>query len=194
LLAAAAREFSAHGYAATTAKSIAARARVATGSFYQYFANKDVALRELAAGRAALASAQTVGLVEHAATTDLPDDPVRLERRVRDLLRTVVLAVIALHRDDPGLHAVLSERRHADPDLDALTSAQEATLVGRVGGLLRHWGHRGDADATAFVLFGMLEGTVHAHVLGHAYVDDARLIESLTTAMLRVALPSPLPS
>ena len=53
LLDAAAKEFSQRGYAATTSKSIAARAKVATGSFYQYFSNKDLALRELARARIA---------------------------------------------------------------------------------------------------------------------------------------------
>ncbi len=188
LLGAAAKEFSAHGYAATTAKSIAARAGVATGSFYQYFTNKDAALRELAASRAASTLTSTVGAVEAAAEAPLPAD-ADVRGLVRALLRQVVVSVIDLHRNDPGLHAVLAERRHVDADLDALTSGQERALVERVTGLLRRWGHPGDPAATAFVLFGMLEGTVHAHVLGQPHTDDASLIEALTDALLRVALP-----
>lgn len=188
LLAAAAREFSAGGYAATTAKSIAARAGVATGSFYQYFLNKDAALRELAASRAASTLASTVGAVEAAADAPLPD-VADVREIVRGLLRQVVIAVIDLHRDDPGLHAVLAERRHVDPELDALTTAQERALVDRVTALLQRWGHPDDPTATAFVLFGMLEGTVHAHVLGQPHTDDDRLIAALTDALLRVALP-----
>ena len=188
LLGAAAKEFSARGYAATTAKSIAARAGVATGSFYQYFTNKDAVLRELAASRAASTLTSTVGAVEAAADTPLPSD-ANVRGIVRALLRRVVIAVIDLHRNDPGLHAVLAERRHVDPELDALTTAQERALVERVTALLRRWEHPGDPAATAFVLFGMLEGTVHAHVLGQAHTDDASLIEALTDALLRVALP-----
>ena len=41
-MAAAEAEFTEHGYAQTTARSIAERAGVATGTFYQYFVDKDV--------------------------------------------------------------------------------------------------------------------------------------------------------
>jgi AcrR family transcriptional regulator len=189
LLKAAAKEFSARGYAATTAKSIAARAKVATGSFYQYFPNKDAALLELAAARAADAADRSVTLLERAQQDALPDDPAKRRDHVARQLRTVVHAVIALHRDDPGLHAVLTERRHVDPKLDALTHEGERRLMDRVAALLRTWGHGGDAEATAFVLYSMLEGSVHAHVLGHPLVDDERLVDALTHAMQRIALP-----
>ena len=46
LVAAAQNEFSEHGYAKTTAKRIAKAAGVSTGSFYQYFTDKDAVVRE----------------------------------------------------------------------------------------------------------------------------------------------------
>lgn len=191
LVAAAQHEFSAHGYAATTAKSIAERAGAATGSFYQYFANKDEVLRELASQRAAWIGDETVGLLERAATADLPAEPAARARLVRAALGKVVATVIDLHREDPGLHAVLTERRHADPDLEALTAAREAELVDRVARLLRTWDHPGDAEATAFVLFGAIEGSVHAHVLSRAHVSDERFVGALVDALERIVLPSP---
>jgi AcrR family transcriptional regulator len=181
------REFSEHGHAGTTAKSIAQRAGVATGSFYQYFPNKDVLLRELARQRLALVAQRAFVLLEGAEHD--PADASRLLDDIRARMRSVVELVIEYHSEDPGLHAVLSERRHADPQLDTLTSAAEHALVERIADLLERWGHDGDRLAVAYVLFGSIEGSIHAHVLGHSLVDDERFVKALVDALIRIALP-----
>jgi AcrR family transcriptional regulator len=183
LVAAAEREFSKRGYAATTAKTIAERAKTATGSFYQYFESKDHVLREIAARRQAAVVARALEGLEIGASSDLVAD-------ARRLLRSVVDVVMAYHAADKGLHAVLTERRHADPELDALTAAGERSIVDRIEGLLARWNFQGDRLATAFVLFGAVEGAVHAHVLGDPVVDDARFVDALVESLLRIALPS----
>ncbi|HCP45697.1 MAG TPA: hypothetical protein DIU15_06630 [Deltaproteobacteria bacterium] len=187
IVTAAAFEFSRRGYASTTSKTIALRAGVAVGSLYQYFRDKDQILREIARERAERIAASTVALLE--APEDNEAVPVDSAKQT---LRLVVLAVLDAHRSDPGLHAVLTERRHCDPELDGLTSEFEEDMVRRTQLLLEDWGHKGDCLATAFVLFALVEGAVHSHVLGHAMVDDHRLIDSLTAALLQVAFPSPL--
>lgn len=187
LLAATGAEFSAHGYAATTAKSIAQRAGAATGSFYQYFADKDAALRELAAARFAGIAGRTLGALTSGSGGALAGN-LHDEARVR--MTAVVRAVTDSHRDDPGLHAVLTERRHADPELDAMTSLAEHLLVAQVASMLAEWGHAGDTEALAFVLFGMVEGAVHAHVIGRPMVTDARFFETLVGALVQLALPA----
>jgi AcrR family transcriptional regulator len=193
LLAAAEREFSTRGYAATTAKSIADRARAATGSFYQYFSSKDEVLREIAAARQAGVIEKALERIEAAPV--LATDARALLADVRQRMRAVIDALIAYHAADPGLHAVLTERRHADPELDAITTAGERQLVERTAALLERWGHRGDRLATAFVLFGALEGAIHAHVLGHQMVPDERFVDAMVEALIRIALPaSPLPA
>ncbi len=193
LLAAGAREFSARGYAATTTKSIADRAGVATGSFYQYFADKDALLRELAETRLSGLARDTFGAQGEVASVALPastakDEVPLLRERVERLLRHVVDVVIAAHREDPGLHAVLTERRHQDPAVAALWSARERELVTKIAALLTVVAHEGDRDATAFILFAMVEGAVHAHVLGHAHVSDARFRLALLRALAQIVL------
>lgn len=180
LVAAAEREFSKRGYAATTAKTIAERAKTATGSFYQYFESKDHVLREIAAKR----QADVVARALEGLAASTANDP-------RALLRGVVDVVMAYHAADKGLHAVLTERRHADPELDSITTAGERSIVERIEGLLARWNFQGDRLATAFVLFGAVEGAVHAHVLGEPVVDDARFVAALVESLLRIALPSP---
>ncbi|MCB9616985.1 MAG: TetR/AcrR family transcriptional regulator [Sandaracinus sp.] len=183
LLSAAQRELSSKGYAGATAKSIAEAAGVATGSFYQYFADKDAVLRELAEERFTRIADLSLAALE--LDGPAPADP-REEARTR--MRRVVELVVAYHREDPGLHGVLAERRHHDTTLDAMTSAAERALLGRIVALLERWRHPGDHEATAFVLFQLVEGAVHAHCLGHPLVDDERFFRALVDAMVRVAL------
>jgi AcrR family transcriptional regulator len=174
-------EFSERGYAGATARSIARRAGSATGSFYQYFADKDALLCELASERLRCVADRALAVVDgHLGTP-------------RDRVRAMVRIVVDYHREDPGLHAVLSERRHADRQLDELTSAAELSLVRRIGGLLERWRFAGDAEATAFVLFSMIEGAVHAHVLGAEVVSDERFMSALLDAVLAVLGPGRVP-
>ncbi len=183
LLAAAARVFSEAGYAKATAKRIASEAGVATGSFYQYFSDKDAALREIALERFARISAEVVVVLE----PESFDGEAKEDARRR--MRGVVQAVVDYHREDPGMHEVITERRSHDAELDRAMSAGERTLVGRIAQLLEGWGHPGDTEATAFVLFAMVEGAVHAHCLGHPMVSDERFCEALVGGLVLLAVP-----
>lgn len=184
LVASAKAEFSERGYAGTTAKSIADRTGVSVGSFYQYFRDKDQVLYELASER----YARVGRLVGERFAEDAGDgtDSSRkaLAEAMRRSMRELVAIVIEFHREDPGLHAVLTERRHADPGLDEMTSRAEVALVAQISALLRRLGHGGDVDALSFVLFGMVEGSVHAHVLGRPMVDDERLVAALVDSLV----------
>jgi AcrR family transcriptional regulator len=182
LLEAAEREFGERGYAQTTAKSIADRAQVATGSFYQYFRDKDALLHELARARTGELAARVreVGQVSRPA----PADAAALEAQARLAVRRIALAVLDYHRDDVGLHAVLTERRHADPELDAIDRTAERSFIEHIEANLRQWGYAGDRKALAFVIFGLIEGTVHSHVLGMRVLSDRRFVEALADAVL----------
>lgn len=182
IVAAAQIDFSERGYTAATTRTIATRAGVAIGSFYQYFRDKDAVLLEIARERYAAVARDSVGQLEVAP----PTEAIGLDE-IRARFRAVVALVMEFHRRDPGLHAVLTERRHADPALDALTSAAERSLVERVAELLERWRYEGDRLATAFVLFGMVEGSVHAHVLGARVVDDERFLDALVEALIRLS-------
>jgi AcrR family transcriptional regulator len=184
LLAAAERDFDERGYAQTTTKSIAERAGVAAGSFYQYFTDKDAVLRELARVRmdGLRSRLQTIGAP--AIDTSLPIADI--ERAARRGLRELIDEVIQYHRLEPGLHAVLSERRNADAELDAMTRESEHTSVAGIEAMLQLFGFTGDRKATAFVIFGLIEGSVHSHVIGTRVVSDKRFIEALSNAVVAI--------
>lgn len=180
LLEAAEREFSERGYAQTTAKSITIRAGVATGSFYQYFADKDALLRELA-------TARFETLMERVRSVDIPavaPDFAALELQARQANRRIVAEVLDYHRRDRGLHAVLTERRLSDPEIDAITERSDRAFVALIEEHLGRWGYRGDRKAAAFVMFGLIEGAIHSHVLGTRTLSDRRLLDALTDAVV----------
>jgi AcrR family transcriptional regulator len=198
LVRAAQAEYASNGYAGTTARSIAKAAGVSTGSFYQYFTDKDAVLREIALERSrALFTALLAAFGEptpststHAAANSDPSAERCASAHIRARLAAVVDVVVKHHRDEPEFHAVVTERRNADPELDQATAAGERTLVEKTAEIISAWGRDGDCLATAFIIFGMVEGAVHAHVLGQPIVDDARFRDALVDSVVRVALPA----
>lgn len=190
LVAAAQAEYAERGYASTTAKSIAKRAGVSTGSFYQYFTDKDGVLRELANERAAALRGNILEELREDLGPRTGSPPDMTQPAIVARLTGVVDAVVRHHREEPRFHAVVTERRLADPELDAATTAGERALVEHTAELLRRWGHTGDCLATAFLLFCMVEGSVHAHVLGQPIISDTRFRDTLVEAVLRLALPA----
>lgn len=182
-------EFSERGYALTTAKTIAERAAVGTGTFYHYFTDKDVLLRELALERVRYMHEQTAPLAM------APSSSADLGVRVSDArarVQTLVQLCVAYHRADRGLHAVITERRLCDPEVEAIMATSERDAVQRLTEGLRGWGYEGDSEAAAFMMFSLLEGAVHGHVLGQAMVTDERFVNGLVAALLRIGLPNSL--
>jgi AcrR family transcriptional regulator len=192
---AACREFAERGYAETTARSIAAKARVGTGTFYHYFPDKDAVLREIAQERVDALLAESLPLT----ASPVPRHTVEaLVADARARLGRLVELYVEYHRHDRGLHAVITERRNADPGLAAIMDESEREAVKRTTLSLSRWAppsgdfpgsYDGDAEAAAVMMFSLLEGAVHGHVLGQAMISDERFAQALTEALFRIALP-----
>jgi AcrR family transcriptional regulator len=189
VVAAARRAFAEHGYAATTAKTIAELARVGTGTFYHYFPDKDAVLAEICGERTQYLATEVEKITAPMPSTSSVEN--LLEDARKRLVRVVRLS-LDYHRDDPGLHAAIEERRGVDPAIQRLMLESEATSLRRMESALALWGHDGDRQASAFMMFMLLEGAVHAHVLSQPIVSDERLVDALVEALLRIALPSSL--
>jgi AcrR family transcriptional regulator len=185
LVEAASREFSERGYASATAKSIAERARVGTGTFYHYFPDKDAVLRELATERVAY-------LLRHSsplASAPLPGDDPLAAAAAR--LTEVVERSVEYHRSDRGLHTVIAERRLCDSSLDAILVASEREAVAQFETSLSLSGYEGDAETAALMMFSLLEGAIHGHVLTQAVVSESRFVNGLVEALIRIGYPRP---
>lgn len=186
VITAAMQEFSERGYAVTTAKSIAERAQVGTGTFYFYFPDKDAVLREIAAERVRWMLESSTAIAAPPSGEDIASD-------ARERLRRLTVLYLDYHRADRGLHAVITERRLCDPAVDAIMAASEREAVGRLSTVLARWGFEGAAEVPAYMMFSLLEGAVHGHVLSQPLLSDEAFIGGLVDGLLRIATPGPTP-
>ncbi|MEM7357984.1 MAG: TetR/AcrR family transcriptional regulator [Pseudomonadota bacterium] len=189
LLTAAKAEFSDSGFETATAKSIAARAGVATGTFYQYFENKNDILCVLAADRFSQLH-DNIDIFKPGAID--PADATSADA-VMSLFSEVLLFVYNFHEQDPELHQVLEQRRSVDPELSAILAEGEAVLQERVLRFVQSF-NLPQAELVAQNLFAMAEGLVHRHVFAHspsATSFDKHQVVSVGAAMLAAYFQSP---
>ncbi|MAZ87415.1 MAG: hypothetical protein CL693_07210 [Cellvibrionaceae bacterium] len=155
LIEAAIVDFQTLGYDHTTAKSVAKRAEVATGTFYQYFHNKDDMLRTIAQQRFAF-------LFDHVEAPSAGED-----ESVTTRFQRILTLIYDFHQQDRELHQVLEQRRHLDPQLESILGEGEAVLEARVLRFVSSF-NLDNPTAVAFNLFAMAEGLVHRHVFSAA--------------------------
>ena len=178
LLVAAREEFATSGFEVATAKSIASQAGVATGTFYQYFENKNDILRVIAENRFTELHEQIAfvrdGFSGNGSSVDgdapYVDAPYVDEEEtqwqeapfeeVEALFRRVLGFLYDFHIADKGLHHVLDQRRSLDPELNAIVIRGEKLMQS----LVLDFVNRFDLDnptVVAEALFAMGEGLVH---------------------------------
>ena len=162
------------GYDNTTAKVIAARAGVATGTFYQYFDNKVDILRVIAEQRIA-ELAQKIPASEAKMASLERESPAS---RPTELLFLQVLTLIyEFHEHDPELHQVLEQRRGIDSELNEILEKGEALLEQKVRIFVQAFNVE-TPDVVAFNLFAMAEGLVHRHVFGRSTIPKNKVLAS----------------
>jgi len=162
------------GYDNTTAKVIAARAGVATGTFYQYFDNKVDILRVIAEQRITELSQQIPASEAKMASLEREASASRLT----ELLFLQVLTLIyEFHEQDPELHQVLEQRRGLDPELNEILEKGEALLEQKVRLFVQTYNVE-NPEVVAFNLFAMAEGLVHRHVFGQSKIPKNKVLAS----------------
>jgi len=122
LIDAAAKEFSTVGYEIATAKSIAAQAEVATGTFYQYFDNKGEILRVIAT--------QRIEELQNRLNWVLLQETSEL-RTIEQVFKQNLEFTYEFHSSNTELHQVLEQRRDLDDQLKVIMDKGDAVLYGR---------------------------------------------------------------
>jgi AcrR family transcriptional regulator len=182
LIAAATQCFVSHGYNNTTAKSVAIQAGVATGTFYQYFENKEDMLRVIALQRMEDLYEQVPSANEFFALSEQVQQSSTKVGTTQQIFHHVLELIYAFHEQAPELHQVLEQRKALDPELAKILDQGEDLLHGRVLLFVQSFNIK-SPDAVAFNLFAMAEGLVHRHVFGSPNQSKAVTLQ-LGAAML----------
>jgi len=164
LISAAQQCFAEHGYDNSTAKAIAASAGVATGTFYQYFDNKDDMLRVIALERL------NALYQEVPTTTDgvaIAEHSGEQSSNTQQVFHQVLALIYDFHAQAPELHRVLEQRRGLDASLEDLLNQGEARLQARILRFVKSF-NTAAPELIALNLFAMAEGLVHQHTLGRS--------------------------
>lgn len=171
--------FGTQGFHNTTAKAIAARANVATGSFYRYFRDKKAAF---------LAVCSRV-------EQELGGKIFRYGNRLRnqgrseqEVLAALVQFAIASHRRHKDFHKEVLAMQIRDPDLAAWTRERDQRLYESMVTFLRcrDSAYRvQDLDAAAELILCTIEEIAHRTVLFDSYTGGKRLIQALREMLTR---------
>jgi len=173
LIDAAVIEFSELGFELATAKSIAAKASVATGTFYQYFENKNEILQVIAEMRNdELRSSLNLNSMQPEIET----------QTVEEFFKQNLMFIYRFHSSNPELHQVLDHRRDFDQRLSAIMDKGDAVLLERILQFVQSFNLENPAVITQN-LFAMAEGIVHRHVF-HRSNHDPDVVMSVGASML----------
>ena len=173
LIDAAALEFSERGFELATAKSIAAKAGVATGTFYQYFENKSEILRIIAGIRNdELRDSLNLNSMQSA------DDA----QTVEEFFKQKLMFIYQFHSSSPTLHQVLDQRRDLDQQLNDIMTEGDSVLHQQILMFVQSFNLE-KPEVVAQNLFAMAEGIIHRHVF-HAPKLDTDAVISVGANML----------
>jgi AcrR family transcriptional regulator len=146
ILAAALKEFSGRGFAATRLDDVAKRAKVAKGTIYLYFSDKEALFQELIHAELS----PVVGALEHAAHADMP-----VRALADQLVEIFAREIFDTHRKDV-IRLIIAE----GPRFPKLAEIYYREVIGPVmvaiRAMLRRAVDRGELSSDAFVRFPQL--------------------------------------
>jgi len=168
LIDAAVTEFSSVGFEVATAKSIATVAGVATGTFYQYFENKNEILRVIAIER-------YEQLKDHIQWFEVQTARVS-ELDLTALFLRILQSIYDFHAMNPELHQVLEQRKISDPELQKIMNNGQGELFKRILSFVQSF-NLPNSEVIANNLFAMGEGIVHRQVFDKPDLESSEVLD-----------------
>lgn len=166
LIDAAVIEFSKLGFELATAKSIAIKAGVATGTFYQYFENKNEILRVIASMR----NDELRNSLDWSSMRT-KDEP----QTVEGFFKQNLTFIYQFHSSNPQLHNVLEQRRDLDEQLKVIMDKGDSVLHKQTLQFVQSFNIE-SPEVVAQNLFAMAEGIIHRHVFHRSGLDTESVI------------------
>jgi AcrR family transcriptional regulator len=171
--------FETRGFHDTTAKAIAARADVATGSFYRYFRDKKATFMAVCSRMEREIGG---GIFRYGSRLR------RQGRPEREVLAAMVGFAVASHRRHKEFHREVLAMRILDPDLSAWTWEREQRLLDILVDFLqaRRSAYRvRDLDVAAELILCTIEEISHRTVLFGSPAGEQRLVRELQEMLTR---------
>lgn len=156
LIQAGVEEFIEVGYDSATSKSIAARAGVATGTFYKNFDGKKELLHTIAR--------EQFKKVHEQLNTDHYEGLMDSFELYQCEVEAAIRFVYEFHENSVGLHRVMEQRRYVDPELEQIFEDGEMVVRMRVLKLALSF-DVAHPDIVAENIYAMVEGIAHRHAL-----------------------------
>lgn len=179
--------FAEKGYHKTNALEIAARAGMATGTFYSYFNNKKEVLVEVISRF----YRQTAREVLSVYTVEIHDDPALDYAEGRKLVHSMIQTLYSAHTLDPEVHREILAMTLIDPEIARINTEEEKKVIAYMVALLgnyRAFIRVSDLEAAAFLLYRTGEEIVHRIRIVGSEIDGKRLLAELEEMMCRYLL------
>jgi AcrR family transcriptional regulator len=171
--------FSLYGYHGTTAKAIAAKAKVATGSFYRYFKDKKAAFMAVC-----LHMEEELG----GSIFEFGRKMRQEEHTEQEILKALISFAVKGHYRHKAFHREVLAMQILDPDVAAWTRAREDRLLRSLLEFLHpmHSSYRvQDLEAATELIYYAIEEVSHRAVLFDSSVGEDRLVNELQKMLLR---------
>lgn len=171
--------FAAKGFHGTTAKAIAARAGVATGSFYRYFRDKKAVFMAVC-----LRMEKEIG----GQVFEFGQQMRKEGRSEQEILASMIGFAVMAHHRNQAFHREVLAMQIMDPDVGTWTRAREERLLDALLAFLQpaHSSYRvQDLLAAAELIYYAIEEVSHRAVLFESPVGEERLVKALQEMLLR---------
>jgi AcrR family transcriptional regulator len=179
--------FAEKGYHKTNALEIAARAGVATGSFYGYFNNKKEVLIEVIRNFYANASDRVLNRYQ----VQVRDNSTDNYREGKKLIHYMIEALFTTHEINPALHRELMAMVLLDREVEEINREEERKVIRAMIALLS--GYREhvrvkDIEAAAELLYRASEEIIHRIRTIGTDIESGRLLAELEDMVCRYLL------